>query len=91
MDGIINQTQVNENYEYHVEVVSDRRNGALNRDMLQKVLDRYSGEGWRLHSIFNNEVGKSVSTKEIEEISYEANATIDQTIMVFERKISEEV
>lgn len=57
---------------------------------MQTALDEYAEKGWRLHSIFNNELGKTSSAVSIGIIGTSVNATIDQTVMILERCIKAE-
>ena len=66
-----------------------RSRGPNRRRKYSKVNDifkiEYAEKGWRLHTIFTNEVGKTVTPMMFIQINL--NATIDQTVMVFERCI----
>lgn len=77
-------------YEYDVVTLVDDSSGALNVNKLQLVLTRYSLEGWRLVHAFTNEIGKQSSSYGAYGYSSGTNATIDQTILIFERKIRRE-
>ena len=75
-------------YEYATEVITDDRSGGINRSLLNETLARYAKECWRLHTALSNELGKNSSSVGYGGISYGTNATIDQTILIFERMIS---
>lgn len=77
---------VNNLYEYNVETVNDLDSGEPNRPLMAQILSIYAQEGWRLHSIYTNEVGRT-SHPQAFGIST-INATIDQTVMVFERIVA---
>ena len=79
--------QDNPFYEYAVETIFDNRDGSANVNSLKAVLDRYAMEGWRLHSIISNELGKNSSSFGVGGISSGSNATIDQQVLIFERCI----
>lgn len=83
------QDQIKRNplYEYKIETVTDYSTGEINDAEVQKILLQYSSEGWRLHSIFTNEIGKSSSTTSLSFLGVGVNATIDQTVLIFERCI----
>ena len=67
--------------EYEVEIIRDDATGAINISQLSSVLRKYSNLGWKLKSVFTNELGKnSVSVAGIGN-----NSTLEQTILVFER------
>ena len=81
------QLKNNPLYEYETVVINDNSDGTANSKQIQDTLLEYSKAGWRLHSIFTNEVGKSTVGAFIGFIGSNVNATIDQTILVFERCI----
>lgn len=74
-------------YEYATEYLRDSRNGLLNKSTLDDILFRYASEGWRLHSVFTNEAGKNASAIGIGGVTAGSNATMDVTILIFERCI----
>lgn len=67
-------------YEYKVETIMDSAIlGKFDKEAVEKVLTEYATQGWHLHSSFSNEVGKNAAVG--------INATINQTILIFERCI----
>lgn len=83
-DAIV-QISKNPMFEYKVVIVNNLADGQIDQSQLQYTLDAYSIKGWKLHSIFNNELGKTSSTVSLGIIGTNINATIDQTILIFER------
>ena len=81
------QIKNNPLYEYETIVINDNSDGTVNTKQIQDTLLEYSKAGWRLHSIFTNEIGKSTVSAFIGFIGSNVNATIDQTIIIFERCI----
>ena len=81
------QIKNNPLYEYETIVINDNSDGTVNTKQIQDTLLEYSKAGWRLHSIFTNEIGKSTVGAFIGFIGCNVNATIDQTIIIFERCI----
>ena len=81
------QIKNNPLYEYETIVINDNSDGTVNTKQIQDTLLEYSKAGWRLHSIFTNEIGKSTVGAFIGFIGSNVNATIDQTIIIFERCI----
>lgn len=77
-------------YEYKVIVINNLADGQINQDQMQITLDEWSEKGWRLHSVFNNELGKTSSAMSIGILGTSVNATIDQTVVIFERCIKAE-
>lgn len=70
-------------YEYKIETVMDSAVlGKFDQDKVQHLINNYAMNGWRLHSAFTNEVGKNAALG--------INATINQTILIFERCIKTE-
>jgi len=74
-------------YEYAVETVCDNSDGSANIVALKNLLERYSIDGWRLHTIFSNELGKNSSSVGFGGVASGSNATIDQQVLIFERCI----
>lgn len=54
---------------------------------VQKALNEWSEKGWKLHTIFTNEIGKCSTSSVIGVFGLSINATINQTVLVFERCI----
>lgn len=75
-------------YEYTVARVLDNRNGSTNQEKLQSVLTEYAMEGWKLHSVITNEIGKNISAVSIGGITGGTNVTVDEIILIFERMVS---
>lgn len=74
---------MNNLYEYAVETVSDTENGTSNKTAIIAHINRYAKNGWRLHSIYTNEIGKISQPKPFGISTI--NATIEETVMIFER------
>lgn len=81
------QLEKNPRYEYKTVVIGDREDGGVDERSIQGTLDTYSKAGWRLHSVFSAEIGKSSRSVGIGGISTGLNSTIDQTVLIFERCI----
>jgi len=47
----------NYNFEYKIEVTYDKR-GTANTESMTKILKDYSSNGWRLVTVYTNELGK---------------------------------
>ena len=89
-EGREKQILKNANYEYTVSSITDRKDGSISIWSIEGLLDRYASDGWRLHSVFRNELGKNVSSAGIGGVSSGSNATIEETIFIFERKMKKE-
>ena len=44
----------NKEYEYDVQVVIDIPGGGVDNEMLKSILDKYSADGWKLHSVMRD-------------------------------------
>lgn len=73
------QLSKNSLFEYKVIVIEDLPSGEVNTIKIQQTLDEWSEKGWRLHSVYSSEIGKNAIAV--------VNATINQTVMIFERCI----
>ncbi len=51
-------------------------------------MTEYAMEGWKLHSVITNEIGKNISAVSIGGITGGTNATVDEIILIFERMVS---
>ena len=81
------QLSKNPCFEYQTVIVNNLETGEINQIQLQAALNTYAENGWRLHSVFNNELGKTSSSVAIGFLGSTVNATIDQTVLIFERCI----
>lgn len=84
------QLDKNPLYEYKVEILTDNSDGTISPTQIQGLLVQHSLQGWKLHSIVVNEIGKSSTSVLVNFLGVNVNATIDQTIMIFERCIKAE-
>ena len=74
-------------FEYQVIVINDLPDGQVNYIKIQETLNEWSDKGWRLHSVYSSEIGKNSTAVSILGFGSITNATIDQTVMIFERCI----
>lgn len=81
------QIKRNPLYEYKIEIVNDLETGEIDSRRMQYIVEKYSSEGWRLHNVFTNELGKTSTLSGIAFLGVSVNATICQTIFIFERCI----
>lgn len=79
--------KINDLYEYDVVTITDKSTGAMDVVSLRKVLSEHGKLGWRLVNSFTNEIGVNRSSTSFAGYSSGTNATIDQTILIFERCI----
>lgn len=80
-------SNINKNalYEYRVELIPDLSSGQMDYVKINNVLNTYAKNRWRLHTIITNEVGKVSRVAGVGGFSTGVNATIDTTMMIFER------
>lgn len=76
-------------FEYETVIINDNTDGTVDEFKLQTTLREYSEGGWRLHTIFTNEIGKTTSAVSVGYIGGGINATIEQTVLIFERCIKQ--
>lgn len=74
-------------YEYQTVQLSDTQNGYLPKEKLQKALDQYSQEGWRLHTMSTNVASTSSVGIAANHVGAAKSSTIEITTLVFERCI----
>ena len=79
--------KLNNLYEYDVVTITDKSTGAMDVVSLRKVLSEHGKMGWRLVNSFTNEIGVNSSSTSFAGYTSGTNATIDQTILIFERCI----
>ena len=72
---------INDRYEYAFETVMDRQDGSTEMPKVRSTINAYAAEGWRLHSIYTNELGKNQHHQVLSIGTI--NATIEETILVF--------
>lgn len=81
------QIKNNSLYQYKTVVLNDLPTGEIDSNALQMTLTQYAFDGWKLHSVFTNEIGKCATAIFVGFLGSSVNATIDQTILIFERCI----
>ena len=74
-------------YEYRIETIRDNQYGSTDLILLDKTVQNYAKDNWRLHSVFTNEVGKTGSSVSVGGFTSATNATIDEVVLIFEREI----
>ncbi len=71
--------------DYKIDAITDKYTGGADFEAMQRSLDWHSLRGWKVKSIFTNEVGKNSSSVTVGGYTSGVNATIDQTIIIYER------
>lgn len=87
--GIVEENEVTQNmkYEYMIKSFIDEDNGETDPLMLEKLINNYARQGWRLKQIYTNELGKNSTGVGIGGIGSQVNSTIERTFIIFEREI----
>ena len=73
----------NEFYEYDVVTIINKDHGIVDKDKMRKILMEYARNGWKLRTIYSNELGKNA----IRILGFEANSTACEDVLIFERRI----
>lgn len=76
---------LNEFYEYDIVTISNENNGHINKKQIIETVNNHAKAGWKLHTIYSNEIGKN-------SVGYKGagiNSTICEDVLVFERRISD--
>lgn len=73
----------NEFYEYDVETVINANHGTVDKEKMKEILSSYSRKGYRLHTIYSNELGKNALSL----LGFGVNSTASEDVMIFERRI----
>ena len=74
--------------EYKVIRVQDESTGLPSAELIEQALNDHAKEGWRLAGITTNEIGRNSSSHGYGGISQSTNATIDVTVLILEREIT---
>lgn len=72
-------------YDYKIEKVGNLPNGASDDVKIQRLLIHYAERGWKLHTIYSNELGKNANSAGYGGMNSGTNATISEDVLVFER------
>jgi hypothetical protein len=76
----------NDYYEYDVATVFNKGNGVVDAAILKKVLSEYAAKGWKLHTMYSNELGKNA----LSVLGFGVNSTACQDVLIFERRIQDD-
>lgn len=79
-----------ERYEYEIIEIVDNNDGTVNWKEMKEKLNALGAQGWHLVTGFSNELGSNTSVVVKEGKKQGTNSTIDQNILIFERKIEVE-
>lgn len=73
----------NEFYEYDVVTILNENHGQIDKEKIKQVLSEYARNGWKLHTMYSNELGKNA----IAILGLGVNATACEDVLIFERRI----
>lgn len=76
-----------EYYEYTALTICDDSNGYVNINNMLSQMNELALKGWKLVTAFSNELGKNTSSYGMGGFSSGTNSTIEQNILIFERKV----
>ena len=72
-----------EYYEYDVVTIINEDHGRVDKEHMLKILSDHAKEGWKLHTIYSNELGKNA----IRVLGFGTNSTACEDVLIFERRI----
>lgn len=79
----VEQYKRNAYYEYDYIVVQNNSDGSTNKEKIAKIIEDHAFQGWRLVTMYSNEIGQDVITV----AGAGVNATRCEDILLFERCI----
>ena len=72
--------------EYDVETVVTNADGFTDAEKMKRILTERTKNGWRLHTAYSNVLGVNA----VRILGFGTNATISETVMIFERQLKNE-
>lgn len=72
-------------YEYDVVTILNKGHGRINREEMLEILSSHARDGWKLHTIYSNELGKNA----IALLGFAINETACEDVLIFERKLKD--
>lgn len=73
----------NEFYEYDVVTIINENHGKIDKERMMRVLADHAAKGWRLHTIYSNELGKNA----LSVVGVGVNSTASEDVLIFERRV----
>jgi len=73
--------------DYEVEIIVHKRSGEVDTDRIADVLARRGTDGWKLHSVISDELGRMQAPVGVDKVSLSVDISIkeDRVILIFER------
>jgi hypothetical protein len=75
----------NEYYEYDVVTIINENHGTIDKAHMMNVLAEHARTGWKLHSVYSNELGKNA----ISVLGLGINSTACEDVLIFERRVEQ--
>lgn len=75
----------NEFYEYDVVTIINEDHGTIDKEKMMNILSAHAKNGWKLHTIYSNELGKNA----LRILGFGVNSTACEDVLIFERRIQE--
>ncbi|MDE6530506.1 MAG: DUF4177 domain-containing protein [Lachnospiraceae bacterium] len=75
----------NEFYEYDVVTIINEDHGTIDKDKMMEILSDHAKNGWRLHTMYSNELGK----KALIILGFGTNSTACEDVLIFERRVAD--
>ena len=72
-------------YEYDVVTIINENHGQVDKVKMLQVLSEYAQRGWKLHTMYSNELGKNAITL----LGLNVNSTACEDVLIFERRIEQ--
>ena len=70
-------------YEYKVVTVLNENHGCVDTKRMTELINMSAIEGWRLHTVYSNELGKNA----LRVFGLEIHSTACEDVLIFERKL----
>lgn len=83
----LEQIRKNAYYEYDYIVVPNLSDGSTNKERIEEVIAIHAMQGWRLITMYSNELGKNSMGVAVAGVGGGTNTTMCEDVMVFERCI----
>lgn len=75
----------NEFYEYDVVTIINENHGTVDKEKMMRILSDYAKRGWKLHTMYSNELGKNA----LMILGFGSNSTACEDVLIFERRIAD--
>lgn len=86
----LEQIKKNPYYEYDYVVVPNLSDGSTNKERIEEIVSNHAMQGWRLITMYSNELGKNSMGVAVGGVGGGTNTTMCEDVMVFERCIKGE-